>query len=55
MISIQKEVENQPTKVEVTKTDITGEKEVEGARLQIQDEEGNVVEEWTSTNESSCV
>ena len=30
VISIQKEVENQPTKVEITKTDITGEKEVEG-------------------------
>ena len=55
VISIQKEVENQPTKVEVTKTDITGEKEVEGARLQIQDEEGNVVEEWTSTNESHII
>jgi uncharacterized surface anchored protein len=55
VISIQKEVENQPTKVEVTKTDITGEKEVEGARLQIQDEEGTVVEEWTSTNESHII
>lgn len=55
VISIQKEVENQPTKVEVTKTDITGEKEVEGARLQIQDEEGTVVEEWTSTKESHII
>ena len=50
VISIQKEVENQPTKVEVTKTDITGEKEVEGARLQIQDEEGTVVEESPTEN-----
>ena len=49
VISIQKEVENQPTKVEVTKTDITGEKEVEGARLQIKMKKETVVEEWTST------
>jgi len=55
VISIQKEVENQPTKVEITKTDITGEKEVEGAKLQILDEEGNVVEEWTSTKEPHLV
>lgn len=55
VISIQKEVENQPTKVEITKTDITGEKEVEGAKLQILDEEGNVVEEWTSTKEPHLI
>ena len=55
VISIQKEVENQPTKVEITKTDVTGEKEVEGAKLQILDEEGNVVEEWTSTKEPHLV
>lgn len=28
---------------------------MEGARLQIQDEEGTVVEEWTSTNESHII
>lgn len=55
VISIQKEVENQPTKVEITKTDITGEKEIEGAKLQILDAEGNVVEEWTSAKESHLI
>ena len=55
VISIQKEVENQPTKVEITKTDITGEKEVEGAKLQILDKEGDVVEEWTSTKEPHLI
>ena len=55
VISMQKEVENQPTKVEITKTDITGEKEVEGAKLQILDKEGDVVEEWTSTKEPHLI
>ena len=36
-------------------TILNEEKEVEGARLQIQDEEGTVVEEWTSTNESHII
>ncbi len=34
--------------VTVSKTDITGQKEVPGARLQILDAEGNIVEEWVS-------
>ena len=33
------------------KTDITGEQEIEGAKLQVLDEEGNIIEEWTSTKE----
>ena len=36
------------THVSVTKTDITGEKELEGAKLQILDENGTVTEEWIS-------
>ena len=39
------------TKIEITKTDITGEQEIEGAKLQVLDEEGNIIEEWTSTKE----
>ena len=39
------------SKIEITKTDITGEQEIEGAKLQVLDEEGNVVEEWISTKE----
>src|SRR5699024_6215342 len=31
------------------KTDITGDKELPGAKLQVIDEEGNVVDKWTST------
>jgi LPXTG-motif cell wall-anchored protein len=39
---------NTPIKVEISKTDITGEKELGGAKLSIIDADGNVVESWTS-------
>lgn len=34
--------------VEIDKTDISGTKEVDGAKLKVIDEEGNLVERWTS-------
>ncbi len=37
------------TKVTISKQDITGDKEIPGAQLQIIDDKGVVVEEWTST------
>lgn len=40
------------TKVSITKLDIAGEKEVVGAKLQVKDSSGNVVDEWISTNEA---
>lgn len=36
------------TKVTITKYDITGEKEIAGAKLQVIDSEGNIVDEWFS-------
>lgn len=51
VITLTKEIENQPTVVEITKTDITDEKEVEGAKLQILNKDGDIVEEWVSTKE----
>lgn len=36
------------TSVKVSKTDITGEKEIAGAQLQILDADGNIVEKWIS-------
>ena len=36
--------------VQISKTDITGEKEVVGAELTITDERGNVIDSWTSTD-----
>ena len=43
------DVENLTTDFEFNKTDVTGDKEVEGAQLTITDEDGNVVDQWTST------
>lgn len=44
------DVENKTTDFEFNKTDVTGDKEVEDARLTITDEDGNVVDQWTSTD-----
>lgn len=43
------------TKVRISKLDITTGKELPGATLQIIDENGNVVEEWVSTNEPHMI
>lgn len=43
------------TKVKISKRDITTDKELTGATLQIIDEDGNVVEEWVSTDEAHFV
>jgi len=45
------EMTDDVTKVEISKKDITNEKELPGAHLKIVDENGNVVEEWISTDE----
>lgn len=44
------DVENKTTDFEFNKTDVTGDKEVEGAQLTITDEDGNVVDQWISTD-----
>ena len=41
--------------ITVTKTDVTGKKEVEGAELAVKDEKGNVVDSWTSGKEAHYV
>ena len=43
------------TKVRISKRDITTGEELPGATLQIIDEDGNVVEEWVSTNEPHMI
>ena len=43
------------TKVKISKRDITTDKELPGATLQIIDENGNVVEEWVSADEAHLV
>lgn len=43
------------TKVHISKIDITGDKELPGAKLQIIDENGEVIEEWISTDEEHII
>lgn len=48
VIEFTAEFRNRPTKVKISKTDITGENELPGAMLTVADEAGKVVESWTS-------
>ena len=43
-------IEDAMTKIKVSKVDIADGEEIEGAHIQIIDKDGNVVEEWTSTD-----
>lgn len=53
---IQKhEMKDDVTKVQISKTDITGDQEIPGAKLTILDENDQVVESWTSTEEPHYV
>lgn len=45
-------IENFTTEVDLSKTDITNESEIEGAELTVTDSEGNVIDSWVSTTES---
>ena len=47
--------ENQPTTVEITKSDITTGTELDGASLKVLDKDGNVVDEWTSVKDAPHV
>lgn len=49
------DVENLTTDFEFNKTDVTGDKEVKGAQLTITDEDGNVVDQWTSTDKAHSI
>ena len=54
-IELNKEIENQPTETRITKTDATTGNELEGAKLQVIDKDGTVVEEWISTKEEHVI
>ncbi len=47
--------ENQPTQVSVSKTDITTGKELPGAKLEVRDEGGTVVDSWVSQEEPHLI
>mgnify|MGYP001851718088 FL=1 len=48
----KKEISNDTTVFEFSKTDITGDKELEGAKLQVIDKNGNIIDEWISGNKT---
>ena len=54
-ISYDFDFENVPTVFEFIKVSLTDGKEVEGAKLQVTDEEGNLVDEWVSGKEPHII
>ena len=46
---------NQPTTVEITKSDVTTGMELDGTKLTVLDKEGNVVDQWTSVKDQPHV
>ena len=48
-------VEDNMTSVSISKVDITSQKELAGAHIQILDKDGNVVEEWDSTDKAYTI
>ena len=49
------EMRDDTTKVQISKQDITNGKELAGAKLQVKDSSGNVVDEWTSTDKPHMI
>ena len=50
-VTVSMDIENDFTKVDLSKTDITGKQEIPGAKLKVTTATGKVVDEWTSTDE----
>ena len=53
--TVKLNIENETTCIEISKTDITGEEELPGAKLSILDEKGNVIDSWTSTDKAHTI
>ena len=49
---VEKDIENKTTAIEISKTDITGEKELVGAKLTVTDENNEVIDSWVSTEKT---
>ena len=54
-VKLKEVKKNQPTTVEVTKSDLTTGVELDGAKLTVLDKDGNVVDEWTSVKDEPHV
>lgn len=53
--TVSEEVMNDTTKIEVSKKKVTGDDELPGASLTVTDKDGNVVDEWTSTDKPHTI
>ncbi len=49
---VESNIENKTTVVEISKQDITGEKELAGAKLTVTDENNEIIDSWVSTNKT---
>ena len=49
---VKEDISNDTTIFEFSKTDITGDKELEGAKLTVLDEKGKIIDTWISTNKT---
>lgn len=53
--TITKEITNEQTKISISKVDMTTSQELEGATLEITDEEGHTIDTWISSNEPHII
>ncbi len=49
------DIENKTTKFEFSKKSVTGDDELEGAKLTVADKDGNIIDEWTSGKETHMI
>ena len=54
-VKLKSAVKNQPTTVEITKSDATTGVELDGAYLKVTDKDGNVVDSWTASKDAPHV
>ena len=52
---VDQDITNKTTKLELSKKSVTGEEELEGAELEVRDEDGNVIDSWTSGKKTHII
>ena len=53
--TVTADIENKTTKYEFSKKSVTGDDELEGAKLTVADKDGNIIDEWTSGKETHMI
>lgn len=52
---VEADIENKTTVIEISKTDITGEKELVGAKLTVTNEKNEIIDSWVSTEKTHYI